>query len=401
MKILQINTRYIGGGGAAYIANMLHRNLNELEDYESVFLYGRGKDGDDKSHRIIYSKSDYLTALTYRMLGKEINFNKNFEKYISECDLVHLHNIHGYYISLKKLFEVIKKYDKPVVWTLHDMWPITGRCAYSSKCEKWKKNCGKCEYKNLYPKTLFDRSSEELELKKDIIGSIDKDKLIIVTPSKWLANICKKSYLNKFRIYDIPNGIEHEEVNETKSDLREKYKIDKNKKVVLFVAADANDDRKGIKYILDIIPECKEYLFVSIGKRLENINFDNFIQLGYLSDRKKINEIYSLSDIFVIPSLEDNFPTTVIEAFSNSTPVIGFNTGGIPEQIRDHTGIIINDISSKKLKEELVNLLNNEKNMKNYSVNAKSRFLNLYTKKEFVDNYIDIYINFNKDKDEF
>ena len=391
MKILQINTRYIGGGGAAYIANMLHKNLNKLEDYESVFLYGRGINGDGKSHRIIYSKSDYLTALIYRVIGKEFNFNKNFEKYVSECDIVHLHNIHGYYISLKKLFGLIKKYNKPVVWTLHDMWPITGRCAYSFKCEKWKRNCGKCGYKNLYPKTMCDRSARELENKKSIIGSMDKDKLIIVTPSKWLANICKKSYLNKFRIYDIPNGIEYYEINKSKNDLRDEYKIDRNKKVVLFVAADSNDKRKGIKYILDIIPECKDYLFISIGRKIENISYNNFIQLGYINDRQKINEIYSLSDIFVIPSLEDNFPTTVLESFSNSTPVIGFNIGGIPEQITSDVGSIIKEISSYKLKKEIQLLLEDKKRLNMLSNNCSKKFLDEYTLDIFIDRYLNIY----------
>lgn len=391
MKILQINTRYIGGGGAAYIANMLHNNLNKVADFESFFLYGRGDNGDEKSYRIIYPRVEYLTAGLYRVFGKELNINKNFESYIKSCDIVHLHNIHGYYIDFKKLFSLIKKYNKPVVWTLHDMWPLTGRCAYSFKCEKWKNKCGGCKFKELYPKTIFDRSKSQLELKKELIGSLNSDQLTIITPSKWLADLCKESYLKKFKIQVINNGIEHIKIDKSKIELREKYNIDLNKKVILFVAADANDERKGIKYILDVIPRCKDYLFVSIGKKIENINCDNFIQLGYISDRIKINEIYSLADVFVITSLEDNFPTTVIEAFSNSTPVIGFNIGGIPEQVTNDVGIILNNNTSLSLERELNNLLNNEIKIDNFSKNAFEKFISKYQLKDFLDKYSKIY----------
>ena len=391
MKILTINTRYIGGGGAAYIANTLHKEINKINGYSSTFLYGRGIDGDNKSKRIIYPKMDYISALSYRLFAKEINFNKDFEEDIKNCDIVHLHNIHGYYIDYIKLFKLLKKYNKKIVWTLHDMWPITGRCGYSFGCEKWKENCGKCENRKSYPRSIIDRSKRELREKRKVIGSINKENMTIVTPSKWLANMCKDSYLNKFKIINIPNGIEHNEVKQSKEALRKEYNISKEKKVILFVAADTSDKRKGIKYILDIIPKCNEYLFVSIGKEIENVKFDNFIQLGYIKDRKKINEIYSMSDIFVIPSLDDNFPTTILEAFANSTPVVGFNIGGIPEQVTNYTGNIVNDISSNELKKSITSILNNENVLNKYSIEAKNKFLNEYTLKLLIDRYMNEY----------
>lgn len=392
MKILTINTRYIGGGGAAYIANTLHQEINKIDGYSSTFLYGRGIDGDDKSKRIIYPKMDYISALSYRLFAKEINFNKDIEEEIKECDIVHLHNIHGYYIDYVKLFKLLKKYNKKVIWTLHDMWPITGRCGYSFGCEKWKEKCGKCINRKVYPISLIDRSKKELEKKRKIIGSIDKDNMTIVTPSKWLANMCKESYLNKFNIIDIPNGIDHTEVELSKGKLREKYNLSIEDKVILFVAADTKDERKGIKYILDIIPNCNDYTFISIGKKIENVDFDNFLQLGYISERTKINEIYSMADIFVIPSLDDNFPTTVLEAFANYTPVVGFNIGGIPEQIDNSVGKIVDNITSHDLQESIVYILKNEEVLNKYSINSRNKFLNEYTLKLFVKRYINEYI---------
>lgn len=392
MKILTINTRYIGGGGAAYIANTLHHEINKIKGYSSTFLYGRGIDGDIKSKRIIYPNMDYISALSYRLFAKEINFNKCIEEEIKECDIVHLHNIHGYYIDYVKLFKLLKKYNKKIVWTLHDMWPITGRCGYSFGCEKWKEKCGKCVNKKVYPVSMIDRSKKELEIKRKIIGSIDKDNMTIVTPSKWLANMCKESYLNKFKIIDIPNGIDHTEVEISKEKLREKYNLSKEDKVILFVAADTKDERKGIKYILDIIPSCNDYTFVSIGKKIENIEFHNFVQLGYISDRTKINEIYSMADVFVIPSLDDNFPTTVLEAFANYTPVVGFNIGGIPEQIDNSVGKIVENINSNELQESIVYILKNEEVLNKYSINSRNKFLTEYTLNLFVKRYIDEYI---------
>lgn len=391
MKILTINTRYIGGGGAAYIANMLHREINKIDGFSSEFLYGRGIDGDYNSKRIIYPKMDYLSALSYRFTSRELNFNKDIEEDIKKCDIVHLHNIHGYYLDYKRLFKILKKYNKKIVWTLHDMWPLTGRCAYSFGCEKWKKNCGSCKNKKSYPSSLIDTSEKELKLKRKFIGDIDKDNMVIVTPSEWLASICKQSYLNKFEIKAIPNGIQHNKITKSKKGLKNKYKLPLNKKIVLFVAADTCDERKGIKYILDIIPKCRDHIFISIGKKIDKIKFDNFIQLGYISNRDRINEVYSMADVFMITSIDDNFPTTVLESLANSTPIIGFNQGGIPEQVDKNTGIIVNDISSKELEKELLLLLKNEERLQLYSKEARKRFLEKYTIELFVKSYIDVY----------
>ena len=391
MKILTINTRYLGGGGAAYIANMLHRNINKIEGYSSTFLYGRGEEGDSESIKITPLNLEYLSALSYRMFARECIFNKNIERQIIEADIIHLHNIHGYYINYVKLFKLIKKHNKKVIWTLHDMWPITGRCAYSLGCEKWKSGCGKCSNMSSYPKSILDRSNKEFTLKKNIITSINKDNMIIITPSEWLAKICEESFLNKFSIQNIPNGIEHVKVNLKKNELRKKYNILIDKKVVLFVAADTQDERKGMQYILDIIPRNKNYLFISIGKEMDSISFNNFIQLGYINDRNMINEIYSLADLFVIPSLDDNFPTTVIEAFANSTPVIGFNQGGIPEQLANDSGIIVDIPSAHNLENTIKSVLENENELNKLSINCRLKFENEYTINKFIERYREIY----------
>lgn len=393
MKILQINTRYIGGGGASYIANLLHTNFNNMEEYSSYFLYGRGQNGASLTKKIIYPYTEYLNALVYRVVGIDFCINKNLESFIIEADIIHLHNIHGYYIQYENLFKLLKKHNKKIVWTLHDMWPITGRCAYSFGCDKWKKCCGNCRSLSLYPKTFYDRSKKEIIKKRKIISSIHKENLIIVTPSIWLGDLCKETYLNQFKIISIPNGIEHEELVADYNDIRKKFNIDPTKKVILFAAADTKDIRKGIHYILDIIPKCQDFLFISFGEKISSIEYCNFIQLGYIKDRQTINEIYYMSDLFIIPSLDDNFPTTVLESFANGTPVIGFNQGGIPEQLADNAGIIVQENSSEELLKEINLLFSDPQRLKMLSENCKKKFHDSYTLSKFIKSYEKVYQN--------
>lgn len=395
MKILQINTRYKGGGGAAEVAGNLHRSINKTTLHESTFLYGRGEANDDKAIYIGNKLDVYASALSFRTIGKQLNmhFDSIIEKYIKESDIVHLHNLHGYYIDYRKLISLINKYDKKVVWTFHDVWPITGRCAFSFGCQKWTLGCGNCPNKHIYPKTYNDLSSSDWNLKKKLFNSLNKDKTVLVTPSNWLKDMIGKSYLSDYRVEVINNGVEKpEEIIESKAKIRARYNIDKEAKMILFVAADPNDERKGIKHLLDIIPKMPEYTFASLGKKVNKLNYPNLIQLGYISDRNEINKIYYMSDVYIITSIEDNFPTTVLEAFSNKTPVIGFNTGGIREQIDDECGILVKKLNShyllKSIKEYFSNKCKTE-----LSKNVYEKFLTNYQVNDFINKYIEIYRN--------
>lgn len=170
-----------------------------------------------------------------------------------------------------------------------------------------------------------------------------------------------------------------------------------DKKIVLFVAADPSDERKGIKYVLDILGELDEkIIFVSMGKKI-NANSNKLIQLGYKSSRDDIYKVYRASDIFVITSIDDNFPTTVLEAFANEIPAIGFAKGGIREQIVDQTGIIVDSFESEDLIEAISSLLNDSRKLDFYSSNARKRFISEYSIKVFFDRYKSIYYEIYKE----
>lgn len=394
MNILHINTRYIGGGGAAAIANLLHNEINKQEGMSSRFLYGRGQSDDENSVKIAYEFESYISAGFTRILGDSKNrkLSEKSKREIDNADIIHIHNLHGYYLDYESLIDYIVKKDKKVIWTLHDTWAFTGRCAFTFGCTKWKDSCGNCNNLSIYPTTNKDISDKIWNKKRNIVNKLNKNKTLFITPSKWLKGLVEQSFLKDFKVEVINNGVEKSDyINVDKNILREEFNIPKDKKVILFVASDPNDERKGINYILNIIDKFDDnILFVSIGKRID-IKKENFLQLGYLSNRKEIYKIYRLSDLFLIPSLDDNFPTTVLEAFANGTPAIGFKQGGIVEQIVDQTGFIVDKATYNGLIEAIDSLLNDKRKIEFYSDNARKRFISKYTLNVFLDNYKKVY----------
>ncbi|WP_026882548.1 glycosyltransferase [Clostridium akagii] len=397
MKILHINTR-CDKGGAATIAYNIHKYINKYTTNKSIFAFGRGIKKDENCFKIINNFHVNISASAHRFLGSSKSINNLYilEKLIIEADIIHIHNLHGYYINYGALINIIVKQDKKVIWTLHDQWSMTGRCAFPFDCNKWIKGCYSCEHLNEYPKSYIDKSKRLWIEKNHHFNKLKKDKTIIVTPSIWLKNEVKHSFMKEYNVISISNGIKNFNRNETKNNLRIKYKLPTDKKIILFVADSLKDKRKGIRYILDIMNEFEEeVVFVSVGKNIE-AKKNNFIQLGYISDKLSLYDIYNLSDVFIISSIADNFPTTVLEAFMNKIPVIGFNVGGISEQLDKNCGILVNIGDKNSLKEGILKLLINPKFAKVISENGYNKFLNNYTEDIFMKKYLDLYNNFEK-----
>lgn len=398
MNILHINTRYIGGGGAASIANLLHNEINKQEGMTSRFLYGRGESDDSSAVKISLKIESYLSAAATRIFGHQVNRNlsKLVKSEIDKSDIIHIHNLHGYYINYESLINYIVEKDKYVIWTLHDTWAFTGRCAFTFGCEKWKSGCGNCENLSIYPSTKKDISDKLWAKKKKLFNKLNKEKTIFITPSEWLKKLVEESFLKKYKVKIINNGVEKSNVlNIDKEYLRKELNLPLDKKIVLFVAADTNDKRKGIKFILDILDKVDNNIaFVSIGKRI-NIENNKLIQLGYISNRKDIYKVYRSSDVFIIPSLDDNFPTTVLEAYANGIPVIGFNNGGITEQIVDgETGYLIETKVLCDIENKIINALSRLESLNDFEAKVLELFYKKYSIEVFKDNYLKLYTEF-------
>lgn len=397
MNILHVNTRYIGGGGAASIANLLHREINKQEGMKSRFLYGRGESNDPDSVKISYQFESYISAGSTRIFGESLNrgLSKKAKKEIDNADIIHIHNLHGYYVNYESLINYIVEKDKRVIWTLHDTWTFTGRCAFTFGCEKWKTGCGNCKNLSTYPTTSRDISDRLWIKKKNLFTKLNKKKTVFVTPSNWLKDLVEESFLKGYKIEVINNGVEKSDyLSIDKNELRRKFNLPIDKKIVLFVAADPNDERKGIKYILEILDKVEDNIvFVSIGKKIE-IENEKLIQLGYISDRKTIYKVYRMSDVFVIPSLDDNFPTTVLEAFANGIPVVGFDSGGIKEQIVDsENGYFIKMGTLEEFKNDFIYKLSEVDEI----IDKEKKILCIFNKKYSIDIFTNNYLNlYNK-----
>ena len=403
MKILIINTEF-NRGGAAQIARTLFQSLNQKSEFEGYFAYGRGEKVDDeRAIKFAYLPEVYFQGLLTRCFGLQ-GYGSWFstralEKFIirEKFDLIHLHNLHGYYLNLN-FIKFLKRLDIPVVWTLHDGWPMTGRCAYWFDCEKWKTGCEKCSDLSRYPKTFTDSSSFMWKKKKEYFNSGWNP--IIVCPSQWLTDRVKESFLNKFQLKVIPNAVDTKNFKtKDKNFIRKKYGIPLEKKIILFVAANLKDERKGVKYFFESLKNIKNsnYLVLTIGNKInltEGIKAGVDIrQLGYVYDKETMSDVYNIADIFCITSLDDNFPTTVLESMACGVPVVGFSVGGIPEQVTEDYGILVKPKDTEALAEAVEKLLNDDELRKKFSENCRKRVLQNYTIEKFTYNYIKVYNN--------
>lgn len=261
---------------------------------------------------------------------------KKFIKWVEEFnpDIIHLHNIHGYYINIEILFKYLKTCGKKIIWTLHDCWTFTGHCAYFDfyGCNKWISGCkGICVCKKDYPAAfLLSRAEKNYQIKKSLFTGINN--LTIVTPSQWLASLVKKSFLSEYHVEVINNGVNTDIFKPTPSNIKNIYSIG-NKKIILGVAS-IWDRRKGLETFIELSKQIEDdYKIILIGLNKEQIKKlpNTIIGIERTNSTKELAEFYSVADVFLNPTLEDNYPTTNIEAIACGTPVISYDTGGSGE----------------------------------------------------------------------
>ena len=266
-------------------------------------------------------------------------------------DILHLHNLHGSYINLPLLFGYIKKKRVPVVWTLHDCWAFTGRCPYFDivACERWKTGCHDCPYgKHSYPASYVDRSAQMWRLKKKWFTGVEN--MTIVTPSQWLADLVKQSYLKDYPVKVIHNGIDLSVFCPTPGDFRQRHGIAQDQKLLLGVA-DGWGERKGLDVFLELAHRLDQrYQIVLVGTSddLDKTLPSNILSIHRTQNQRELAEIYTAADLFVNPTREEVLGLVNIEALACGTPVITFDSGGSPECIDETCGLVVpcNDIDA-------------------------------------------------------
>ncbi len=348
MKILliDINCKDSSTGRIVY---ELYQAVNKRENDVAAVCYGRGKkikepnvfkfglDVETSIHALLTRLTGYTGCFSPFSTLRLICYIKKFKP-----DVVHIHELHAYFVNIKPLINFLKKNKIKTVMTLHCEFIYTGKCGYSVECENWKKKCGNCPHLKDYPATLFfDHTQHMLKIKKEIFYGYEN--LLIVTPSTWLANRVKYSFLKNYALRVIHNGIDTNIFYPREvSSLRHKCGIKEDEKVVLSLAADLMRETKGGKYVLQLAEMMRDekirFILIGVDEDIQS-EYENVMIHGRLSDKNMIAQYYSLADAFLICSRDDNFPTTCLEAQCCGTPVCGFDVGGVKETLIDDSGL--------------------------------------------------------------
>lgn len=273
-------------------------------------------------------------------------------------EVIHLHLLHHSYVNIPILFRYLKKKNIPVVWTFHDCWAFTGHCPHFEyeKCEKWKRGCFDCPRYKDYPKSLIDNSRFMWKLKKKWFSGLSD--VTIVAPSEWLADLAKESFLGNYTFKVVPNGIDLEVFKPQKGDIRAKYSIGENEKIVLGVAS-AWSDHKGLDAFIKLsetLPEGYKIILVGTNEEIDKSLPENIISIHRTENQQALAELYTVADVFANPTREDTFPTVNIEALACGTPVVTFRTGGSPESLNEECGVTVDCDDIAAMEREIIRI---------------------------------------------
>ena len=413
MKILLLNTNDISGG-AAIAAYRLLKGLQQNGVQAQMLVQSKKSDdysvtGPQTKRQKAFSKIrpiiDSVPVRFYKQ-RKKIIFSPaiiqdNIFKKIQDIDpdIVHLHWIVGGFIRI----ETLAKINKPIIWTLHDMWAFSGGCHYDEECGKYINSCGHCPLLNLNKQK--DLSYKIWKRKKKAWKNLD---LTVVTPSSWLGECAKKSSLFcKTRIEVIPNGIDLNRFKPIDKNIaRDILCLPKDKKLILFGALSAlSDERKGFPLLREALKyfsskENKDIELVIFGsskpRNEEGLGF-KINYLGRLNDEISLALVYSSADVMIAPSIQDNLPNTIMESISCGTPVVAFNIGGIHDMIEHQkNGYLAKPFDTTDLAYGIKWVVEDNSKWKKLSENAREKVINEFDIVKVAKRYEDLYKNILK-----
>ena len=395
--IIDVNCKHSSTGRIVYD---LYTHLKE-NSHEVRVCYGRGpliKEPD------IYKFSSnievYFHALMTRITGLTGIYSpfatRRLIKLIEEFqpNVVHIHELHAYFVNISPLLKYLKINNIKTVWTFHCEFMYTGKCGHAYECEKWKSECGQCPQVKEYPKSFFFDFTRAMHRDKIRLFR-DFNNLIIVTPSEWLANRVKQSFLKNKDIRVIHNGIDTQNVFYPRQyeDIKQKYNI-KDERIVLAVASNLMSENKGGQWVLELARRFKNenIKFFLIGvDDIDIVIRENVIMLGRTKDQQELAKYYSLADVTILPSKKETFSLVCAESLACGTPVIGFEAGAPSEIAPSGHGVFIPYGNIDEMKKKIESIFNGsnvldsreehvEFSRSNYSnANMTESYMKLYT----------------------
>lgn len=390
MKVVQINTVCDSDSTGKICAGVSHiLNSYGIENYIIYTL------GDSENPQGIKCSERFpkLQALRSKVFGNYgFNAKKTTRCIINELerikpDIVHLHNLHSHNVQLEVLFSYFKTKKIKIFWTFHDCWAFTGYCVYYDmvECVKWKDSCRNCPQKNRYS-WIFDRSHEIFEKKKMIFSGLD---MTIITPSEWLKDQVKQSFLKDYPVETLNNGIDLNIFQPRKSDFRKNHQIKENKFIILGVASKWVL-RKGLDVFINLAQRLDDkFQIVLVGtddevnKRLPS----NIISIHRTANQIELAQIYSAADLFVNPTREEVFGLVNVEANACGTPVITFKTGGSTECIDDTSGCVVERNDEDGLYKAIIEI----EKTRPFSVENCRKRANYFSNEDRYQKYVELY----------
>ena len=377
----------------------IHKELIKRE-YESYVIYSNGAKVNNDNILKIGSKLSYYFHILYSHFFCKQGFasSSSTKRIIRELDrikpdIVHLHNLHGNFINIELLFNYLKIKNIKTLWTFHDCWAFTGKCVHfeNAKCFKWKYGCNNCPILFDSPTAYVDKTNWCYKRKKNLFENMD---LTIVSPSKWLSNYIKESFLKDYKLYVINNGIDLDIFKRSESNFRDKYNI-KNKKIILGVASSWSK-RKGIYdffTLSKILDDSYIIVLVGLSKKVIKSLPNNIIGITRTENQQQLANIYSSADIFFNPTYEDTYPTVNLEALACGTPVLTYDTGGSPEikNLIDKTNKIEYVLPKQLVKTDFTIVKKYIDNILDNKQFFKVKNVNLLDKQNMIKKYIELY----------
>lgn len=396
MRILYLNTTY-AGGGAERVTRQIYEGMKKRgHEVWEIVCYNRKGEVEDQNIMVLYRtplQKIWQRLLTHNRNNESMTIPyavhkicRFIKKY--EIEIVHLNNPHDSFLGIKDIQTISQIC--PTVWTLHDLWALTGHCAFPVGCEeRWKTGCKKCECLGNYPRLRRDVSADLYGKKKEYFTG---NQIAFTVPSQWMRDQVKLSYLKDESCSVIVNSLDtakwqlfHQET------LRQKYGIATSKMVLAFVAADIRVPQKGMRLLGEVLshlnPEKYRLLIAGkCGEALENLTKAyETTYFGYISDQHKMNEFYALADVLVNPSTYETFGLVNIEAMASGTPVLAFDVCAMREIIGEDGGWCLAEKSAAAIEEKLKDLEVDRGELQRKAETCRQRVIELYDEEAMLD----------------